>query len=113
MIDWLSIETRPLGRVAGSRKTNWRNGKGILIMKADLFSNAVRVVELKGRLDALVDAVFYRDEKIGNPEEIPVIATELYDHANELRYQARQQGLQGVEHIALRAMDYADTFLSM
>lgn len=81
-------------------------------MKADLFSNAVRVVELKGRLDALVDAVFYRDE-IGSSEEIPVIATELYDHANELRYQARQQGLQGVEHIALRAMDYADTFLSM
>lgn len=32
MIDWLSIETRPFGRVAGSRKTNWRYGKGIFIM---------------------------------------------------------------------------------
>lgn len=76
-------------------------------MKKNLLSDAVWLVALKSRLEFLI----YRDE-YGNAKEIQEIATELYDHANELRYQARQQGLQDVERLARRAMDFSDAVIA-
>ena len=68
---------------------------------------AVRVMLLNNRLAVLIS------DEVGNAKEIQHIATELYDCAKELRYQARQRGLADVEHYALKAMDFSDAVLSV